>query len=292
MSTVTGRAALFTGGTTIDPRQCAEIGAELNRRRTALGLTLGELGEKLLLSPRQVVALEQVDLAAFHNATFYMSGLRKYAALAGLDPLMVERAATTEPLELVPGHAEPLADVDDPPARRPRTFVAVAVAIGLLGAVVYMRPQVAVPSMLPPFVAEEPPGTLDPAAAVAPVPFSAIPGSAVPLPPPPSSPQTGDAAEIERDFGSVRVPRQTWLFVRYSDDTVVERQLAGGETAVLQKEPVFLAVGVADAELTVAGRRVNVVPFVVDGQLRVEGSDLHALLQRDDMDIDAGSPVP
>lgn len=292
MSTVTGRAALFTGGTTIDTRVCAEIGAQLTRIRTERGLTVAEVGDRLLLSPRQVRALEGVDLAAFHNAAFYMTGLRKYAAFAGIDETLVARASTSEPLELVPGHADTGPAVEDRPARSPWSLVGLGLAVVALAAVVYFRPQLTPPSM-----PVSPSGPAGAAAATPPEASSATAPEPAPLPPPSQEPGTtsqatgtaGDAtpsgAAISSEppgFGAVRVSRATWLFLRYADNTSVERPLADGETAVFEKEPVYLALGSPDVELTVGGRRVNVLPFVVNGQLRVRAPDFRSLLQADD----------
>ena len=67
------------------------------------------------------------------------------------------------------------------------------------------------------------------------------------------------------------------MFLRYIDNSVVERPLADGERAVFEKPPVYLAVGSPDAELTLGQQRVNTAPFIIQGQLRLRASDFNAL---------------
>lgn len=290
---VTGRAGLFTGGTTIDARVCAEIGAQLATVRAERGLTVAAVAEKLLLSPRQVRALESVDPSAFHNTTFYISGLRKYAAFAEVDPRLLERAATSEPMELVPGHADPPADVEDQPSRSPWSWLVIGLSIAALAAVAYFRPQLMTRSKPASAPSSQTGGAAVQASPPRRVPASVI-AESVPVAPPPLGQVAAEAAAAgsPAELGSVRVPRATWLFLRYVDNTTVERPLGDGETAVFEKEPVYLAVGAPDAEITLGGRHVNVVPFVVNGQLRMRAPDIRSLLAGEEPAPDSTPDAP
>src|SRR5207344_683419 len=95
MSKLTGRSASPSGESRLDARLCAEIGAELARVREARGITVADVSDKLLLSIRQVKALEEVNFTAFHNATFQLKALKKYAQFANLDPSLVARLSAS-----------------------------------------------------------------------------------------------------------------------------------------------------------------------------------------------------
>ena len=82
-----------------------------------------------------------------------------------------------------------------------------------------------------------------------------------------------------------RSPRRTWIFVRDADGGVIERTLADGESIELESQPVYLATGIPDAELTIGTRRIDVAPFVANGQVRIRAGDFDALVQ-------GASPIP
>ena len=71
---------------------CARIGERLAQIRSEGNLSVADLSGRLLLSAKQVRALEVADVSAFHNASFFMTGLRKYAALCGMDRAVVDAA--------------------------------------------------------------------------------------------------------------------------------------------------------------------------------------------------------
>lgn len=260
--------------------------------REQRGLTTTAVGERLLLSPRQVRALEEVDLSAFHNSRFYAAGLRKYAAFAGVDAAPLERVMpVARPVE----HESTVVVAQRPPvldavgrgglAMAAMAAVAVAVAVAAGGGYVWWqraidRPATAAqvpitapartltPAVAPAAVLSEPaaePAVAEPTAMVPDVSAGALSASA----PPP--------ADVLAPFGEVRVPTATWIFLRYIDNTVVERPVAGGERTVFEKPPVYLAVGTPDAELTLGSERVNTAPYIVNGQLRLRASDFNAL---------------
>ena len=77
--------------------------------------------------------------------------------------------------------------------------------------------------------------------------------------------------------GYVRVPRATWVFVRYQDNSVVERVISPGDTFVLRDTPIYLAVGAAaGAEVVIDGERIDTNRFDVNGQLRIGSAFLSA----------------
>jgi cytoskeletal protein RodZ len=122
----------------IDRRVCAELGAELSRVRVSRGLSLTDVGRDLLLSNRQVQALERVDFSVFYSVSFFLVALRKYAKLCGLDPARVDAAAPS-PSALAPVEpplapiARPVQQAADPAPQPPGrlALVALVLAVGL-----------------------------------------------------------------------------------------------------------------------------------------------------------------
>ena len=80
--------------------------------------------------------------------------------------------------------------------------------------------------------------------------------------------------------GTLTVPKATWVFVRYADGTVFDRSVADGETVAIVEPPIYIAAGLPSVTLTLAGRRVDVSPYVSNGQVRVRAGDLAQLLIR------------
>lgn len=273
-----GRTGLSAGDSPLDARACADIGAELARVRVERGLTCAQVSETLLLSTRQVKALEEVEFAAFHNPTFHLNALRKYVAFAGLDASLVNRVASAlarpDPVLSAGRSDEPAGD----DARRGLVLVG---SIVLLAAVVVAggyflwrrdvtgpRPQAA-PARL-----EAPPPAVVPAADPA------------PTEPPPAPPAAGvPAAASSTAVGAVRVQHPTWIFVRDADNNVIEKTLVEGESFDFETQPTYLAVGTTAAELTISGRSIDVAPFVTNGQIRIRAGDFDALVQ-------GASPIP
>lgn len=288
MSSITGRSASPQGELPFDARICADVGAGCRRVRSERGLTLDTVGAALLLSVRQVRALEEANVTAFHNARFYVAALRKYAQFAGLDTAPVDRMMP--PPRVVPERMRSVVPQFKPDTggRRGAFMVALsalavmaALAVAAGGGYVWWQQASDVPA-----------GAEVAAAATARVPAVApaavIQGglSAALQPPPPSgsadntgSPSSPDPAalDVTAPFGAVSVPSATWMFLRYIDNTVIERTLDAGERAVFEKPPVYLAVGAPDVELMVGSQRVNTAPFIVNGQLRLRASDFNAL---------------
>ena len=65
---------------------CARIGERLSQIRSERNLSVADLSGRLLLSARQVRALEVADVSAFHNASFFMTGLRKLSLIHISEP--------------------------------------------------------------------------------------------------------------------------------------------------------------------------------------------------------------
>ena len=120
------------------------FGARLAARREALGLSQGDIAERLRLHPRRIAALEAADLAALPMLTFVRGYLRNYARAVGLDaePLLADLRERIEPSRAdtpvgVPAPANvapPPAVADAEPALRGPAMrsVAIAVVIGAL----------------------------------------------------------------------------------------------------------------------------------------------------------------
>jgi hypothetical protein len=286
MSSITGRSASLPGDSPFDARVCADVGAECRRVRAERGLTLDAVGGTLLLSGRQVRALEEVDVTAFHNAKFYVAALHKYARFAGVDTAPVERMMPPSPVVPPPrSFAEPRFRPDSG-GRRGAVMVALSVlaviaALAVAAGGGYVWWQGATDTAAE--VADMPGAAGPRVPAVAAVAAAAVEGglpqrslSPDDLPGGPLFPEPPPADETA-PFGAVTAPTATWIFLRYIDNTVVERTLAAGERAVFEKPPVYLAVGAPDVELMFGSQRVNTAPFIVNGQLRLRASDFNAL---------------
>ena len=303
-----------SGAPALNGRACADLGVRLAHARSSRGLTVALVAERLLLSTRQVRALEAFDLSAFHNPRFYATALKKYAGFVAVDPELVERAVASEhgPSDptpvVVPRHEAPAAapavrglDVADAEPRMPLAKVALAVivilGIGVAGYFAWQRPRTeaaavgrvtdvrpaesAVPPPAPPAAPSETSPVRDlvtaptqlaatvetgaaPAATAEHAPASAL------QPAPLALPKAGPSGT----YGAVRVAKPMWVFLRYADGRVVERNLREGDVVTFDAAPVYLALGSTDVELTLADRPIDVTPFIVNGQVRMRATDL------------------
>lgn len=290
MAMITGRSGLSTNDSPLDAGACADIGAELSRVRVARGLTPAQVGESLLLSTRQVKALEEVQVAAFHNPTFYLKALRKYVVFAGVDTTLLNRVAAdvARPAPVLSAAAvdEPL--VDDGSRRglvMIGSIVLVAAAIVAGGSFLWLRDTAAAGPAASTARVELPPPPPAPAAVVQPAVVAAadMAPAEVPLTEP-----AGNALPVSlapTAFGSVRVLNPAWIFLRDADDNAVEKTLAAGERLEFETQPTYLAVGSSEVELTIAARRVDIAPFVQNGQIRIRAGDFDALVL-------GASPIP
>lgn len=287
---MTGRSGLSAGDSPLDARACADIGVELARVRTARGLTLAQVGEQLLLSTRQVKALEEVDFSAFHNPTFHLKALRKYVVFAGIDTTLLNRvaAAVARPEPVLTAAAdEPL--VDDGSRRGlvlVGSIVLVAAAVMGGGYFLWMRDTTrSAPAASEVRVEAPPPPPAAPIAAVQPAVVPAAEVAALEGAPAEPAGNALPAGQTPTAFGSVRVLHPTWIFVRDADNNATEKTLAAGESLDFETQPTYLAVGSADVELTIAARPVDIARYVQNGQIRIRAGDFDALVQ-------GASPIP
>jgi cytoskeleton protein RodZ len=75
-------------------------GVQLKARREAMGWTVEQVADQLKLAPRQVIALEEGDVAALPNMAVVRGFVRAYAKVVNLDPVplvaMIAVRTTTE----------------------------------------------------------------------------------------------------------------------------------------------------------------------------------------------------
>jgi cytoskeleton protein RodZ len=294
MSTLSGRTPPLSGESSFDARLCAELGAQLAREREARGLTTTEVGERLLLSVRQVKALETVDISAFHNPTFHLKALRKYATLAAIEPSLIARlssaiaAQDSAPAALAPARSR--VDLEPPSRRLAPMMVGVIVVSAAFAAGLYVlrvRPApiaaaslmgitASSPAVVDAVTPTPPSAQAEPAAAPPAEELRVVTPGAEALATPLSSPAV---------FGTLHVIRSTWIFLRDSDGGVVERTMADEETLALESQPTYLAIGTADAELLIGTRRIDLSRFLANGQVRIRAGDFDALVQ-------GATPIP
>jgi hypothetical protein len=259
---------------TLDEAVCVRIGQELAAERSLRHRTIREVAERLLLSPRQVQGLEIADHDAFYSAEFYVTALRKYHALFGLSPDLIDQVLVpADPLPTVAPSPKPPAAL---PARRAMVSAAAAVlaAVGIGGWLVSLG------------VADNEAGVDSPSSPLTlqhlvshqlPVSMSRV---SLAAPGPLAGPEFRAEATGE-GFGHIRVARTTWVFVRYQDNSTVERIVSPGQRFVLSGVPVYLAAGDAPgAEIVIAGQAVDPERFNVNGQLRIGSAFLSAALRR------------
>ncbi|MFN7982590.1 MAG: helix-turn-helix domain-containing protein [Vicinamibacterales bacterium] len=277
-----------TSHPTLDPRVCADIGQLLAKVRNERKLTVDELSSRLLLSTRQVRALEAADVSAFHNASFFMIGLRKYAAFCGIAREVVDAAVIAVPEDEQPIE-DPLAGLRDTPApRRDWTpllailglcallavgwgVVRVTRASGLLSSNIAITNAAssnastpsATPSTDAPAAAPVSPDATTPPSD----PSVTAPPGEVPAAAPPSQAPGALAGQVA--YGSLWSPVKAWMFLRMENDVVIERTVTAGELVQLPGRPKYLAIGTGDAELTIGITPVDVSKFVQKGTLRM-----------------------
>lgn len=278
---------------TLNLQIASQIGQELSRARTTSSLTLETIASRLVMSRGQIRALERADPDVFYNAKFHAAGLRKYASLLGVKPDGLDRV-------LIDPNAVEADEADESPVRSAFHRANMAVAgRSLLEGVRPSRPvaitaaalvTAAVLSLLVrSIIAESPAGPetpplarLDPQVTELPVRIGQIPVSgpafSVAHLARPARLETPRVAPSGETVGHVQVGHATWVFVRYQDNTTVERILSAGQRLALSDRPVYVAVGAAEgAEVVIGDTPVDPSDFVVDGQLRIGSERLREL---------------
>lgn len=258
------------------PSVCRAIGAQLAETRDARRLTVEQIASELMLSRSQVLGLERADASPFYSSAYFMRGLRKYMAFAGIpdDELNETLAEEHEEDGFRLMLAEPLTRARaSSPLRVPigaLKAAAIAAAVTVLGIGAYRYY---------PAVAELASGAGTVALA-----------TDEPLPAHPTAePQMSPAAVravptsgvVPMDDSTVRISvgKATWVFIRYPDNRVIERRLEAGEAMQVGPLPAYLAVGTADSvELRVEDRPVSLKPYIRDGQVRITQPELAKLI--------------
>jgi hypothetical protein len=271
----------------LDLTRCAAIGRQLAAERLRRLLTIEEAAQHLLFSKRQLKALEQPEPRVFHAPAYFLRALRKYCLYLGLSPDLVD-SVTAAPPDEHETHAR-----QSPGRRSTITALILALLVSLaVGAWFLLNARSplqnrAEPLPLPPRavsvpvpeMAAPPAPALEAASqpdGVGDVPPERVLHVAEPMIPP--APWTGGPGPGQ---GGVAVARETWVFVRYPDNSTVERRMAAGERVAFEALPVYVAVGMAaGVELTLGERPVDVSPFVSNGQVRITREDILALTGR------------
>ena len=85
------------------------------------------------------------------------------------------------------------------------------------------------------------------------------------------------------DRGRVVVAHTSLVFVRYPDNTVVERTLQPVQSLTLREWPIYLAIGSIGANdadgvmFSWGDRTIDVTPFTKDNEVRIRAAQLVAL---------------
>ena len=280
----------------LDMSLCARIGERLAKTRSEGNLSVADLSGRLLLSAKQVRALEVADVSAFHNASFFMTALRKYAALCGIDRASVD-AAVVATRDVVQVAVDPPTASRDSvvPSREWGAIVAILVACVVLGvgwgafrwsrsagaaapsastassAEVTDRADAAGGLAQPSDAASTPLSGQPESGATPPDSTTIAPPGEVPAVAPPS--RGAGALNGQIGYGLLWSPQRAWMFLRLEDDTVIERTVNAGELVELPSKPKYLAIGSDEAELTIGFTPIDISRFIQKGTLRMGVSE-------------------
>jgi transcriptional regulator with XRE-family HTH domain len=258
------------------PSVCRAIGAQLAETRDARRLTVEQIASELMLSRSQVLGLERADASAFYSSAYFLRGLRKYMAHAGIaddelnETLADEheedgfRLMLAEPMT----RARPISPLTVPSGVLTAAIIAAAVTVLVVAAYRYY-----------PTVVEFARGS-DTVALATEAPLPANP-TAAPQRSPAAVRAVPTSGVLPADDSTVRISvgKATWVFIRYPDNRVIERRLEAGEAMQVGPLPAYLAVGTADSvELRVEDRKVSLQPYIRDGQVRITQPELAKLV--------------
>lgn len=261
--------------TAVLPSACRAIGARLAAARDSRQLSIEAVASELLLSRGQVLGLERADPAPFYTTSYFLRALRKYMALLDVPPdLLVddEEDQDEDGLRLTLADLRPVGRQSPFASRAWSGMAATAtlVATTVTGAYLLRAGWPAPPPALSDTVS---------LAGVSPLPAEPIHMSSLIPASVEAEPAAIRAAADPDSAVRISVGKPTWVFVRYPDNRVVERQLAAGEELEVGPLPVFLAVGTAEAvEVRVENRPVPLGPYIRNGQVRMTKPDLARLV--------------
>jgi hypothetical protein len=282
---------------TLNRGVCEQVGRALTDERRARDLSIQAVATRLLLSPVQVAGLEDVNPEAFYSAEFYVNALRKYASLLEIDTEPIDRILVAPVQEdRLPNAMRSAARTPSPTAHpvKLRT-AALVIAFAIVAALAawplrstfesLRRPS---PSAAVHQAAEsaatpsQPVVVATPALATSAAEPNVVAALDVSPPPAPDVREVEEPADgdLPQSFGRVRVANTTWIFVRYANNSTVERGLAAGDEFVLRDVPSYLMVGSADGtDVEIAGHRIESERFLSNGQIRIGASALAKLRQ-------------
>jgi cytoskeletal protein RodZ len=292
-------------------------GTQLKAHRERLQMAIEDVANRLLLSPRQVRALEDGLVSAFYNQSFFNQAQTRYLELLGLSvadtpPPFVSGAGIDR---VTPSPVAPMLSAERPPTpSAPRTVVdtdkapsstlaivlAVLTLIGVGAYTVYYtqtpnRP----PRELPPAreaaqpapevntapvdtAIVEPPNPVDtPAIDVVPIAPPAAPlGAASPTVAPPTPDATVPPTSRRSDIGFViHANGLCWVFARDASGRETEVTLRAGEDLQLARDLNYLAIGdVTAIELRFGNQTRDIVGLAKDRRvLRLNQTELSRL---------------
>jgi cytoskeletal protein RodZ len=209
----------------------ASFGENLRRERELRGVSLREIAEATKISIRFLAALEEDRVDRLPGGLFPRAFLRQYTRYLGLD---AERYVA----EFLYVNDDP-APASPPPAPRERR-PPLPRGLFLFGAVVVVG------IVLTLKLGGVPERAVEDAAPLAGGPAVAVPPSPATQAPYPSSPTLASAASSTTDglVLTLRAQQDCWVEARADGETVLNRVLAGGETATLEAHGrIVLSVG-------------------------------------------------
>ena len=259
---------------TLNKDACRAVGHLLSIARAERHLSPGAVMDRLMLSSAQLAGLERGESSAFWTPHFFEKALRSYAALLGVtSPLLDEVLLVASPIL-----AAPTRNRVGPTAR-------LLVAAGLLVCFVGGSVAVCYSSRLPLVGPSAVPGLRE---------TTSAPVLAATAHPPRRQAASADAPTLRAasaatssptplDRGRVVVAHTSWVFVRYPDNTVVERTLQPMQSLTLREWPIYLAVGSIGANdadgvrFSWGDRTIDLTSFTRGNEVRIRAAQLVAL---------------
>lgn len=260
-------------------------GAQLRAAREAAQITLDDVAQQLKLARRQVLAIENDDLAALPGPTFVRGFIRNYARLLRIDPAplleaSLPAATTTSPIQqLAPTMGELPLETGTEIAWA-RWLIPCGLILVLVAGIAYYefadaptmgkkaRKETAEVAVAPPIVTPEPaarPAGPPPADTPAPAePVPAVPEQAVTFPAPmPQAIRSDQSAATVTGRVDLEFTGPSWVEVRDArGEILISRTLSAQDSQSLTGAlPLTLRIGNASvARLTFDGKRVDLAP--------------------------------